>query len=354
MWTDKGIARRLVRLAAALVAMAALPAVAAERLVIQGGAPVPNPAYLNTYVAQQAGFFADEGLEVEVRYTQGAALATQLVASNNADIADVTFEPYLLGYSQGLRGKFFYNRYDELIYWIAVPVDSAIKSAADLKGKTIGVASMASSSLTVARSILRDAGVDPAAVSFLPVGTGDQAMAALRSGQIQALSLWDAVYGSLERAGNKFRYIVHPRVGGTGNGGFFASDRTLSTREKQLVAFLRAQVRARIFIKANPEAALRMYWVANPAAKPTGTEAEALAKGMAEITFKSAYFNDDPVSRFGLFDLKLVQAYMDILKAEGVFTADLKASDLVTNALAEQADKIDPTPIVKMAKEWKK
>lgn len=327
---------------------------AQNRLIVQGGSPVPNPAYLNTYVAQQAGFFAEEGLDVEVRYTQGAALATQLAASNNADIADVTFEPYLLGYSQGLRGKFIYSRYDELIYWIAVPVDSPIKMPADLAGKTIGVASMASSSLTVARSILRDAGIEPTDKSFLPVGTGDQAIAALRSGQVQALSLWDAVYGSLERAGHKFRYIYHPRVGNVGNGGFFVSEKTLADKDAQLRGFLRAQVKARVFIKENPEAALKMYWVANPAAKPQGSEEEAIKKGMQEITFKSAFFNDDPVKDFGVFDLEKVGSYMDVLKKEGVYKADLTPSDLVTNTLIEAVNDIDPAPVREMADKWGK
>lgn len=339
-------------LAGVLVALMASSAWAQELFVVQGGSPVPNPAYLNTYVAQQAGFFKEEGLEVEVRYSQGAALATQLASSGNADVADVTFEPYLLGYDQGLRGKFIYNRYDELIYWIAVPTDSDIQTAEDLEGKVIGVASMASSSLTVARSILREAGIEPTESMFLPVGTGDQAIAALSGGQVNALSLWDAVYGSLERGGQDFRYIYHPRVADVGNGGFYVADATLAAKADQLEGFLRAQVKARIFIKENPEAALEMYWVANPAAKPEGSEEEAIAKGMAEITFKSAYFNDDTVDQFGLFDLDKVGSYMDILKTEGVYTVDLTPEDLVTNQFIETANDIDPAPIQELARNW--
>ncbi len=340
--------------AGALAALVATSAWALDPLVVQGGAPAPNPAYLNTYVAQEAGFFEEEGLEVEVRYTKGAALATQLTASNNADIADVTFEPYLLGYDKGLRGKFIYNRYDELIYWIGVPQDSDIKTAADLEGKKIGVASMGSSSITVARSILREAGIEPTPSMFLPVGIGDQAIAALTSGQVQALSLWDAVYGSLERGGHKLRYIVHPRVADAGNGGFFVSDETLSSKSGQIEGFLRAQVKARIFIKENPEAAVRIYWKVNPAAKPRGSEEEALEKGLAEISFKSAYFNDDTVDEFGLFDMEKVATYMDILKAEGVYSVDLGPDDLVTNSLIEKANDIDPEPVREKARNWGK
>lgn len=335
-------------------ALAASPPVSAQtRLIVQGGASVPNSVYLNTYVAQQAGFFKEEGLDVEVRYSAGAALATQIAASGGADLADVTFEPYLMGYDKGLRGKFIFSRYDQLIYWIAVPADSPIKSVADLAGKKIGVASMGSSSLTIAKSMLRGANIDPQPSMFLPVGTGDSAIAALKSDQIQALSLWDAAYASLERSGMKLRYLIHPKIGGVGNGGFFVSDRTLADKRPALIGFLRGLVKARVFIRTNPEAALRIYWKVNPAAKPAGSEAEALAKGLAEIRFRSATFNDDPIDRTGVFNLTGTADYLKVMRDEGLYKMDFKPADLVTNELIEQADKIDPKPVIELARDWK-
>src|SRR5436309_2568434 len=89
-----------------LVAFDPASAAAQAKLVVHGGSPSPNIAYINLYVGQQAGLFKDEGLEVEVRYASGAAMATQIAASDGADIGDVTYEPFLLGYDKGLRGKF--------------------------------------------------------------------------------------------------------------------------------------------------------------------------------------------------------------------------------------------------------
>ena len=45
---------------------------------------------------------------------------------------------------QGVKMKVFYTAYQGNIYGIEVPADSPIKSFSDLKGKKIGVASMAS------------------------------------------------------------------------------------------------------------------------------------------------------------------------------------------------------------------
>src|SRR5262249_26556408 len=132
-----------------------------KKLVVQGGAPVPYTGFLSVYVAQQGGFFKDEGIEVEIRYASGAPQATQITAANQADVAVVTVEPSINGYDKGIRGKVFSRINNKLIYYIAVPEDSPIKSVADLKGKKIGVASFGSAAVPVVKSILRSAGIEP-------------------------------------------------------------------------------------------------------------------------------------------------------------------------------------------------
>ncbi|WP_447407203.1 hypothetical protein, partial [Clostridium perfringens] len=79
-------------------------------------------------------------------------------------------------------------------------------------------------------------------------------------------------------------------------------------------SYLRAIVKARIFARENPDAALAIYWQTNPAARPAGDATEAREKGLQEIKFKAAIFNNAPVEAFGIFDLQKVGAYMDVLK----------------------------------------
>jgi NitT/TauT family transport system substrate-binding protein len=324
-----------------------------DKLVVQTGSPVPATAYLDIYVAQHAGLFKQEGLEVDFRYSQGAPQAVQIVASNGADVGTVAYEPYLLGHKSGMRGKFIFEEFHYTIFFMAVPEDSPIKTVADLKGKRIGVTNMGSGSLIIARSMLRGAGIDPAPSMFLPVGVGDTAVQALRSGDIQALSLYDGAYAALERAGVKLRYIHHPEIGFIGNAGFLVSEKTYKEKEEQLVRFLRAAIKARIFIKANPEAALKLYWAANPAAKQGGTEAEAIEKGLVEVKFMSPSLLDKPVDQIGRFDMDQVATYLKVMKEEGILTTDIGPRDLATNALLDKVGKIDPEPIRELARTWK-
>ena len=171
-----------------LAAIAFFPAPAGAapetKLVLQAAFPVPSVSLAAVYIADQAGFFKEEGLDIEIRFSSGGPQATQITASGGADLALVTIEPAIQGYEKGIRGKAFYRYYTRLPFFIAVPADSPVKTAADLAGKKFGVSNMASSTIVTTKSTLRSAGLAVTDDAFLPVGIGDFALTALRSGQI--------------------------------------------------------------------------------------------------------------------------------------------------------------------------
>src|SRR5260370_36515613 len=85
--------------------------------------------------------------------------------------------------------------YQGNIYGIAVPVDSPIKTFADLKGKKIGVTSMASAGVIVARALAASNGFNPDKdVTILVAGEAAQTAALLRNKQVDALSQFDTQY----------------------------------------------------------------------------------------------------------------------------------------------------------------
>ena len=76
------------------------------------------------------------------------------------------------------------------------------KSLADLRGKKIGVSAPGSSTNMVANLVLSRAGIKASEVSYVGVGTAAGALAALRSGQIDAMSNTDPVMTMLEQKGD--------------------------------------------------------------------------------------------------------------------------------------------------------
>ena len=181
--------RRAFILAAIAFVSAAAGAAAQTKLVLQAAFPVPSVSLAAVYIADQAGFFKEEGLDVEIRFSSGGPQATQITASGGADLALVTIEPAIQGYEKGIRGKAFYRYYTRLPFFVAVPADSPMKMAADLAGKKLGVSNMASSTIVITKSTMRHAGISITDDAFLPVGVGDSALAALRSGQIRHAAL---------------------------------------------------------------------------------------------------------------------------------------------------------------------
>jgi NitT/TauT family transport system substrate-binding protein len=74
------------------------------------------------------------------------------------------------------------------------------KSVADLKGKKIGVSAPGSSTNIMANYVLAKNGLKPSDVSFVGVGVSQGAVAALRSGQIDAISNLDPAVTILARS----------------------------------------------------------------------------------------------------------------------------------------------------------
>lgn len=342
---------KMVAFAGLLVASAA--SARATDLTVQAGSSNPSAVYMPVYIAQKVGFFEKEGLNVTLRYSNGGPLAAQLVSSGDADIAHIVFTPVILGHGNGLKGKFFYQTYTHMMYFVGVPKDSKIKSAADLEGKKIGVFNMGSAAVYVTKSTAKAAGVDPSTLQFIPVGVGPQALAALQSGQVNALGLWDAVYATYEAAGTHLYYIYHPTLKSVGNGGFFASEQAISGKAEALKKFSKAISEATEFLKANPEAAARIYWEVNPAAKQ-GDEKQAMDHTRIEMQFVSEAFDvaNRPDHQYGELSDKDVQANIDLLKEAGLLQGEVSPDDVVTRDFVPAANDFDRKKVDEFAKGW--
>ncbi|GGF51146.1 ABC transporter substrate-binding protein [Marmoricola endophyticus] len=305
----------------------------AGTLVVQSGNPAANLSNIDLYVAQKEGFFDDEGLDVSVRYSNGATLAAQLVASGKADVASITFEPIVDAYSKGVKGSFFWAKYKQGIYSVQVPENSPIRSFADLKGKTVGVASLTSSAIPFTKINLRRAGVPTDSVTFQPTGLGGPAKTAVQSGDVQALALWSDPYSTLAQDGLRLRTVEQGGVGRPGGGGYFASDKVLDgDKRSDLEKYAKALAKADAFIAKNPQKAIEDYWAVNPSAKSVGMQ--------STLTSLKAVLGDFVTSPpYGVFDPDEVESYVkQYADVQGVDDPP-SVDQLITNDVAEQADR---------------
>ncbi|ROO88283.1 NitT/TauT family transport system substrate-binding protein [Actinocorallia herbida] len=218
-------------------------------------------------VAEDQGFFAEEDLKVSTINADGSVAALQAVASGSADITAADAGSILAAREKGLKIKAVGGLVQNWPWKMAVAKGSPIKSAADLRGKKVGVISLASGSAPYARAFVAQAGLDPAKdVELLPVGVGAQAAAAMADGKIDALALYGQAYQVIANAGTTYDYLENPDMfQGIRSITFAVREDSLADDKDAVTRYLRAAYKGMLFSSANPEAAMRIGYKVFPA-----------------------------------------------------------------------------------------
>jgi len=160
--------------------------------------------YLPLTIADQLGFFKAEGLELTIVDFAGGAQALRAVVGGSADVVSGAFEHTVNMQSKGQRLRAFVlqGRAPQIVLGINPKTFAGYKTPADLKGKKIGVTAPGSSTNVMVNFFLAKAGLKPSDVSIIGVGASQGAVAAMRSGQIDALCNLDPVVTLLQRSGD--------------------------------------------------------------------------------------------------------------------------------------------------------
>ena len=160
--------------------------------------------YLPLTIAEQRGYFKAEGLEVTIVDFAGGARALQAVVGGSADVVSGAFEHTvnMQFKGQAMRAFALQGLAPQIVLGVNPKTMPNFKTVADLKGKKIGVTAPGSSTNVMVNFILAKAGLKPSDVSIIGVGASQGAVAAMRSGQIDAISNLDPVITLLQRSGD--------------------------------------------------------------------------------------------------------------------------------------------------------
>jgi NitT/TauT family transport system substrate-binding protein len=201
--------RTFTSLAALTVASVAAPALRAQGRLEKSKVSIAVGGkaafyYLPLTISEQLGYFKDEGLDVEISDFAGGAKALQALIGGSADVVSGAYEHTInmQAKNQWIRSFVLQGRAPQIAVGVSTKTMPRYKSLADLKGKKIGVSAPGSSTNMVANLVLSRAGLKASDVSFVGVGTAAGALAALRSGQIDAMSNTDPVMTMLEQKGD--------------------------------------------------------------------------------------------------------------------------------------------------------
>jgi NitT/TauT family transport system substrate-binding protein len=340
-----------IAVAGALVALLGSPkaAVANGKLtVISGSQPTAYFEVLGD-VAEYAGFFKQEGVDVDTNYAGNPYSATQLVASGKGDICSIALEPIIQGYDKGVRMTSFFARDPNYEYVLAVPADSPIHTLADFKGASIGEYSPGSGAEVSTNSMLEGAGLKRTDYTYIPIGNGAQAINALTTKQVAGaafpyveLAIYEANFGQ------KYRFFWHPILKDIGDVGYAATAETISTKSDELKRFSRAVAKAAILIRVNPRLAAA-YFLQGEGVKPT-PQALDNETHLLELT-TSQLPGFDPMSKtIGLMSANGMGFLANFLYQNGLTKEVVPTSSLVTGQFIEYANDFDHAAFIAVAK----
>ena len=225
------------------------------------------------------GYWKAEGYDVDVQPVGASLQAIQQMVAGNAEFAEVNASAIIqANVKNDLPVRVVLS--NGIIDWsVAVDADGPIKSIKDLKGKTIGVFSLATGGIAYLNTYLRANGLDPAKdVEFVPLGLGAPPVEALRSGKVQGLLYWAAAVSTFENAGLKLRKLVGDDWRSYPDYSLSTMQATIDKNPAMVIAIARGVAKATVFALANPDCALKLHWAKYPSTKPSGADEATLIK----------------------------------------------------------------------------
>jgi NitT/TauT family transport system substrate-binding protein len=286
-------------------------------------------------VPKRLGYFAAEGLEVDIQNSQTGMISAQVLQSNNAQVGTTAAAAIMAVREQNGDIVSFFNLKRNAGTFLVVLKDSPIRRLEDLKGKTIGAPSFGAGGGLGLKQNLSEIGITPDQYTGIATGAGPSAIAALRSGQIDALVMWDAMLGAAENTGLALRTVNIPLEDGM-VGTTLATKRTFAdSNPKAVAAYCRAMTKGLVFTATNRAAAVRLFWEEFPTTKPANLDDATALKNSVHIMdrfLEKALANQPEGSRLGEF----IKANWQNTHDSFVKLGTLKGSEPATASYTEQ------------------
>ncbi|HZW90730.1 MAG TPA: NrtA/SsuA/CpmA family ABC transporter substrate-binding protein, partial [Myxococcaceae bacterium] len=220
----------------------------AEELHFRVGYP-DLPSSLLIYVAQDARLFAAENLRVESRVFASGREGLLATIAGELDATAVYSTPVVLAAMNGedVVALTTLHRSDGLT-GLAVNREANIHTAADLRGKRIGVTPGTSSQLSL-DVLLAEAGLDFTDIRAVP-GQPKDLIAALEEGRLDAASLWVPSLLTATSDPGKARLLASDVYSDMSM--LVGLRPRIESRRTETLRFLRALLRAQAMIRRRP------------------------------------------------------------------------------------------------------
>jgi len=160
--------------------------------------------YLPLTICDRLGYFREQGLDVTINDFRGGAQSLQALVGGSVDVVTGAYEHTIRMQAKGqdVRAVIELGRFPGIVLGVRKDRAASYKSAANLKGAKIGVTAPGSSTNFFVMYLMAKAGLKPTDASYIGVGASASAVAAMKKGDIDALSNIDPMMTKLEQDGD--------------------------------------------------------------------------------------------------------------------------------------------------------
>jgi NitT/TauT family transport system substrate-binding protein len=130
---------------------------------------IPNVQFAPLYVAQHKGFYAEEGLEVEIEYGFEDDFVT-LAAQGEREFAIASGDQIILARSQGLPITYVMKWYQRYPVALMIPSAQGVSAPVGLTGKKVGLPGFFGATFVGWKALVHAAGIDENAITVEEIG----------------------------------------------------------------------------------------------------------------------------------------------------------------------------------------
>jgi NitT/TauT family transport system substrate-binding protein len=312
-----------------------------DKLLLAYASPVPGSDSTFLFAGKQLGFFKEQGVDLEIQTTPGTVAASGFIASGAMDVALGGLEA-LPGYVlQNVPMKAVYVYANRPLFSIGFLKGSKVQKVADLKGTRIGVLSAGSGSIPVLQYMLKEAGLAMSDVTMVPLGLGPAAVAAIKKGEVDAVTYHDTAFPIFAASGAEFTQIyASPKLQqGYAGQGIYGLDRTLTGKRAAVEGFLRGLTKSLAYASKDPAGATRAFGLLHPeAAKNPKLEESAWRERMKIIPVAAP-------GQWGAIDRAAWENLLDVLLLGGLIKDKPPVDKLYTTDFLKAANQVDLTKL---------
>jgi NitT/TauT family transport system substrate-binding protein len=160
--------------------------------------------YLPLTLAERLGYFKEQGLNVTINDFAGGAQSLQALVGGSVDVVAGAYEHTIRMQAKGqdIKAVIELGRFPGIVLAVRKDKAAGVKNFADLKGLKIGVTAPGSSTNFFVMYLMVKNGLKPDDAAYIRVGTGATAVAAVKRGEIDAISNLDPVITKLQQDGD--------------------------------------------------------------------------------------------------------------------------------------------------------